>query len=165
MLKKLVSGLLLSRGKLALGALVIVSVAAVGLGRGLPATAHQPQTREFEIDGAQFHYSPSIIHVDKGDTVFITFRATDVSHGLYVDGYGVDVKASPGKTETLEFVADRAGKYQFRCSQTCGSLHPFMIGWLVVHSNGPFTASLGLLALVAAGTVAFVWFGKDSRDG
>lgn len=163
-LKRLASRALSSRGGLALAALLIVSVAAVGLGRGLPATASQPQTREFEIDAAQFHYSPSIIRVDKGDRVVIKFRATDVSHGMYVDGYGVEVSANPGRTQTLEFVADRAGKYQFRCSQTCGSLHPFMIGWLVVRSNGPFTASLGLIALVAVGTVAFVWFGKGSRD-
>jgi plastocyanin len=164
-LTRLVSRVLSSRGGLALAALVVISVTAVGLGRGLPATAHQAQTREFEIDAAQFHYSPSIIRVDKGDRVMIKFRATDVSHGIYVDGYDVEVNAKPGRTQTLEFVADRAGKYQFRCSQTCGSLHPFMIGWLVVRSNGPFTASLGLIALVSVGTVAFVWFGKGPRDG
>jgi heme/copper-type cytochrome/quinol oxidase subunit 2 len=163
-LTRLASRVLSSRGGLALAALIIISVTAVGLGRGLPATANQAQTREFEIDAAQFHYSPSIIRVDKGDRVVIKFRATDVSHGMYVDGYDVEVNANPGRTQTLEFVADRAGKYQFRCSQTCGSLHPFMIGWLVVRSNGPFTASLGLVALVVVGTVAFVWFGKGSRD-
>lgn len=164
-LRESVPRVLSSRPALALVALVIVSVVAVGLGRGLPATAHQTQTREFEIDASQFHYSPSIIRVNKGDLVVIKFRATDVSHGMSVDGYGVEVHANPGSTRTLEFVADRAGKYQFRCSVTCGSLHPFMIGWLVVRSNGVFTASLGLLALVAVGTVALVWYGKDHRDG
>jgi cytochrome c oxidase subunit 2 len=164
-LMRLVSRALSSRGGLALAALVIVSVGAVGLGRALPATAHQAQTREFEIDAAQFEYTPSIIRVNKGDRVVIKFRATDVSHGMYVDGYDVEVHANPGSTRTLEFVADSVGKYQFRCSQTCGSLHPFMIGWLVVGSNGPFTASLGLVALVAVGTVAFVWYGGGSRNG
>ena len=65
----------------------------------------------------------------------IELAATDVVHGIYIDGYGLSLEADPGKTERMIFTADRPGSFRFRCSVTCGSLHPFMIGKLQVGEN------------------------------
>jgi heme/copper-type cytochrome/quinol oxidase subunit 2 len=83
--------------------------------------------------------------------VTIDLVSTDVVHGLAVDGYGVEVIADPGQTARLTFIADRHGTFRFRCSATCGPMHPFMIGKLQVGQNELFLrgAALALLVIIA----------------
>jgi heme/copper-type cytochrome/quinol oxidase subunit 2 len=108
--------------------------------------------RHFRIEASSFQYTPEAIHVNPGDHVTIDLVATDVVHGLYLDGYDLNVAADPGQTASLSFVADRAGSFRFRCSVTCGALHPFMIGKLNVGSNDLLWRAIGLgaLAVIAA---------------
>jgi heme/copper-type cytochrome/quinol oxidase subunit 2 len=73
-----------------------------------------------------------------------------VAHGLYLDGYDISVEADPGQTGTLTFVADRRGSFRFRCSVTCGAMHPFMIGKLAVGPNTLLYRASGLALLAAA---------------
>ena len=100
--------------------------------------------RHFRIEASSFQYTPEAIHVNPGDHVTIDLVSTDVVHGLYIDGYDLNVTADPGQTATLSFVADRAGSFRFRCSVTCGALHPFMIGKLNVGSNDLLWRAIGL---------------------
>jgi heme/copper-type cytochrome/quinol oxidase subunit 2 len=107
--------------------------------------------QHFRIEASSFQYAPESIHVNPGDHVTIDLVATDVVHGLYIDGYDLNVSADPGQTATLSFVADRSGSFRFRCSVTCGALHPFMIGKLNVGSNDLLwrAIGLGMLAMIA----------------
>jgi plastocyanin len=111
-----------------------------------------PQERTFRIKAGDFAYSPATLHVNPGDRITIELVSTDVVHGIYVDGYDLELTADPGQTGRLSFIADRPGSFRFRCSVTCGALHPFMIGKLKVGSNwllwkGLFSA--GLVSIVA----------------
>ena len=83
----------------------------------------------------------------------ITLHSEDVVHGVYVDGYDVTVIAEPGKPAEVAFVADRTGKFRYRCAISCGALHPFMIGELVVGPNMPFWRAVAALIVVAGGTL------------
>ena len=103
--------------------------------RPLPAPATSPAERVFHIEASSFEYNPGVLTVNTGDQVTIELAATDVVHGIYIDGYGLSLEADPGKTERMIFTADRPGSFRFRCSVTCGSLHPFMIGKLQVGEN------------------------------
>lgn len=117
----------------------------------LPVQPLTPQARTFRIEAQQFAYSPSELKVSPGDTVTVELVSTDVVHSLYIDGYGISVEADPGLTGTMTFVADRAGSFRFRCSVTCGAMHPFMIGKLTVGRNEWFIRSIGLGMLALAG--------------
>ncbi|MCS7220872.1 MAG: cupredoxin domain-containing protein [Anaerolineae bacterium] len=135
---------------------------AVGLAIGVmvvpwPGPVATPTQREIHINARQFAFEPARLRVNRGDQVTLIFHPTDVVHGLYLEGYGVNLKAVPGESAQATFVADRAGKFRYRCSVSCGSLHPFMIGELVVGPNAfPWRASA--LAIIAAlGTVAFLY--------
>jgi hypothetical protein len=75
--------------------------------------------------------------------------STDVVHGLHLEGYDLQVSAEPGQTATLSFTAGRTGTFRFRCSVTCGPLHPFMIGKLKVGNNNLFWRGLAIAALAA----------------
>jgi heme/copper-type cytochrome/quinol oxidase subunit 2 len=117
----------------------------------LPVQPITPQERTFRMEARQFAYSPGELKVNPGDTVTIQLVSTDVVHGLYIDGYGVSVKADPGQTATLTFVAERSGSFRFRCNVTCGAMHPFMIGKFTVGTNDWLYRSAVLLMVALVG--------------
>jgi heme/copper-type cytochrome/quinol oxidase subunit 2 len=112
------------------------------------------------VEAGGFAYNPSEVRVNRGDRVTIELVSSDVVHGLYIDGYDRQVQADPGQPQRLSFIADKAGTFRFRCSVTCGALHPFMIGKLHVGQNTLLWRGIGLAALVA---IAGVWM--NSRTG
>jgi plastocyanin len=122
----------------------------------LPVPSITPQERTFRIEARQFAYSPSGLKVNAGDTVTIQLVSTDVVHGLYVDDYDASVEADPGQTASLTFVADKPGSFRFRCNVTCGAMHPFMIGKLIVGKNDLFIRSIGLAALAVVGVMTSI---------
>lgn len=128
-----------------------------------PMRMAAPIDRHFRIEASRFQYTPAAMTVNPGDHVTIDLVATDVVHGLYIDGYDLNVVADPGQTASLSFVADQVGTFRFRCSVTCGALHPFMIGKLNVGNNDLLWRGLGLAMLAA---VASVWLARpgDKRQ-
>lgn len=117
----------------------------------------EPVTRDITMTADQFAYDPSILRVNRGDQVRLNLKAADVVHGFYLDGYDLEVRVEPGLSQQVEFVADRAGKFRYRCSVSCGSLHPFMIGELVVAPNLMFARAVGLTLVVLAATLYSLW--------
>ncbi len=127
--------------------IVLVALGVAFIPAPTPPTA--PADRHIHVDAASFAYSPSVISVNPGDRVTLEFSSTDVVHGLYLDGYGLSLTAEPGQTARLTFTADRPGSFRFRCSVTCGPLHPFMIGKLNVGPNWLLYRAIGLAMLAA----------------
>ncbi|NJL94622.1 MAG: hypothetical protein HC915_13305 [Anaerolineae bacterium] len=121
-----------------------------------PATS-ATTTRHIHLDMTQFEFTPSRIQVNQGDHVIITLTSSDVVHGFYLDGYEIQQRVEPGIPQQIEFVADRSGKFRFRCSVSCGSLHPFMIGELVVASNTSYYGAIGLVSVALAGLLIYLW--------
>ncbi len=88
--------------------------------------------------------------------MLLTLQAADVVHGFYLDGYSIEARVEPGISQQVEFVADRAGKYRYRCSVSCGTLHPFMIGELVVGPNLTYVRAVGLTLVVLGATLFYL---------
>ena len=112
-----------------------------------PMQHGQPAERHFQVEASRFAYSPSIFQVNRGDRITINLLSTDVVHGLAVDGYDVQVTSDPGQSARLSFIADRSGSFRFRCTVTCGAMHPFMIGKLQVGDNSLLWRAAGLAVL------------------
>jgi hypothetical protein len=112
-------------------------------------SSYYGKEKVIELRAKKFFYSPGIITVNKGERVVIKLISEDVTHGLYLDGYDIELYASPGEVRTAMFTADKTGRFTFRCSMTCGELHPYMIGYLRVLPNYNF--SLGAIGLIAIG--------------
>ncbi len=121
-----------------------------------------PQTRYITLDARQFEFSPHRIQINKGDRVIIQFTASDVVHGFYLDGYGIQERVEPGIVKQIEFVAERTGKFRYRCSVSCGSLHPFMIGELVVGPNEPFWRAIAFVIVSVITLIAYQFFSKGT---
>lgn len=94
-----------------------------------------PSRRAFRVEASATAFRPAILALQPGDSVAIELVATDVVHGLFIEGYGLSVTAEPGRPGWLTFVADRRGSFRLRCSVTCGPLHPFVVGRLDVGPN------------------------------
>ena len=130
-----------------------------------------PQERTLTITARKYGYDPSSLRVNRGDRVRIRLVAKDVTHGFYLEGYDLDAKMRPEndtfwlrhpsagegyqEVEEISFVASRSGKFRYRCSTTCGYMHPFMQGELIVTPNYLFSTSVGLSAGLAAGMLLF----------
>lgn len=138
----------------------------VGLGLAvwflpLPIATATPTDHTFHIEASRFEYSPAVLAVNPGDRITIELAATDVVHGLSIDGYNLEVTADPGQTASLTFVADQQGTFRFRCTVTCGNMHPFMIGKLEVGQNSLLWRAIALMGLAL---LAVVWIRAHSRQ-
>lgn len=125
-----------------------------------------PKVVEIAMHARQWEYGPGLIEVNRGDTVRIKFLSMDVAHGFYLDGYGIQQDAEALKPVTIEFVADKPGRWMYRCSVACGTFHPYMIGWFRVKPN--WYAGTGWTLSVLAGlgmTGYFLRLGVKSREG
>ena len=107
----------------------------------------------FEIKAKKFSYTPNIIKVNRGDIVNIRLLSEDVHHGFYLDGYAVKTSAYPGEAGSLKFIADKTGRFSFRCSVTCGEFHPYMVGYLTVGPNSRFNIFVLLAIVIGAGSI------------
>jgi len=75
------------------------------------------ETKEFTVSGENFSFTPNVIKVSKGDNVKITFKNTAGFHDFVIDEYGVATKQTQAPNEeTIEFIADKAGSFEFYCS-------------------------------------------------
>jgi cytochrome c oxidase subunit 2 len=138
------------------GVILVAGFFAVRLG-----AAPLPHPRTITLEASQWRYTPGIVTVNEGDPVTLIIKASDVTHGFYLDGYNVTETVVPGQTITARFVATRSGRWMFRCAVTCGPFHPYMIGWLRVQPN--VTLRLGLLALGAIGATALYAAWEEGR--
>ncbi|HEY3365024.1 MAG TPA: cupredoxin domain-containing protein, partial [Symbiobacteriaceae bacterium] len=124
-----------------------------------PAKAATGQQRVVEINvkARQWAFTPGVIEVNQGDLVRLKITSEDVTHGFFLDGYeGVRATLKPGEPVVVEFTADKAGRWMFRCAETCGTFHPYMIGWLRVKPNWYAGASWVLTAVIAAGFIGYL---------
>jgi len=156
--------------KYLLTALLLAGGGSVGFLAARPAPA-PPQERDLVITAHKYGYDPEVVHVNRGDRVRIRLVAKDVTHGFYLEGYDLDAKVRPEnptfwlrqpsageqyhEVEEIEFVASRTGKFRYRCSTTCGYMHPFMQGELIVSPNYLFSTSVGLSVGLVAGMLLF----------
>jgi heme/copper-type cytochrome/quinol oxidase subunit 2 len=140
---------------------IIITITCSGLGwmvNGISPDVKKSR-RDIVIVAKQYDYRPNRIIVNQGDEIHVKLGAFDVVHGFYLEGYDIEAEIYPGRlpfrlrkpsqkgpfelAEEIVFTADKPGKFRYRCSVTCGPLHPFMLGELIVRPNRVFGASMG----------------------
>ncbi len=117
--------------------------------------------RTVEVTARKFEYEPSVITVKEGETVVIKLASEDVTHGFYLDGYGEQTTIPPGDIKLVGFTANKTGRFAFRCSETCGHFHPYMIGHLRVLPNRKYYAGVSLVVLLGLGSLVY---GRKRRE-
>ncbi|MBY0376369.1 cupredoxin domain-containing protein [Patescibacteria group bacterium] len=83
----------------------------------IPATSAKAKVDEFTVTGQNFSFSPSVMNVKKGDVVKITFVNSGGFHDFKIDEFKVAThQIKTGESETISFVADQTGSFQYYCS-------------------------------------------------
>lgn len=74
--------------------------------------------KNFTLDSFEFGYDQKSITVKKGDTVTITLtNSGNMPHDWIIDEFAVQTKQiTNGQTDSVTFVADKAGTYEYYCS-------------------------------------------------
>lgn len=90
--------------------------------------------KEFAMEAPSWVFDPDTVTVSAGDTVRLIIHVpdNDVPHGIGINEFSVNKRLDPGKTETVEFVADLRGTFTYYCSVPCGEGHSRMVGKLIV---------------------------------
>ncbi|MBI5086708.1 MAG: 4Fe-4S binding protein, partial [Acidobacteria bacterium] len=170
-----------------LAAVVVLMAGAI-----LPAwlagvAANRPQTRDIHIEAYRYGFSPSRIHVNRGDRLRLTFSTRDTGQSFFFQDYDLHVAITPGNklvavqrlsrpddppevVETVELVAGLPGwqgwlvsKSQFRNHTYNGPMHGTERGDLIVAPNLLLHGSLGLLAAIPLAGLILARNGAKSR--
>ena len=96
------------------------------------ASGQAPAAREFQMTARKYKYEPNVITVKKGEVVRLIITAQDRKHGFKLQEFGIDQELLKGAPTTIEFTADKAGTFEFKCSVFCGFGHGKMKGKLIV---------------------------------
>ncbi len=164
---------LLRRCRRAAAFIAAVGAASAGLllvlDLGSAPVGPRPRRHTINLVARRYAFDPPVIRVERGDEVRLRFASLDVVHGVYLEGYDIDVTIEPLRREVqvrrgnrppetvreVVFTAERGGKFRYRCSKTCGAMHPFMVGELIVSPNRLLrVSSLAAVGLLVGG---FVW--------
>ena len=114
-----------------------------------PGTAGDASARTFIVSAKKYEFAPAEIRVQAGERVRLKVHSVDETHGIKLDlypegsmdktvvGLKFDHPEDNGKVEknvdqVLEFVAEKPGKYEFKCAKVCGMHHGKMKGELIV---------------------------------
>lgn len=91
--------------------------------------------RAVDVDVKRYDYTPGTdapLNVTLGETILLRIHGKDVTHGLSIVEYGINVEIPPGQTIEVTFTADKAGDFTIFCTVFCGTGHPQHKGTLHV---------------------------------
>ncbi len=97
-----------------------------------PEETADSNVKVVNVTGSNFAFNPKTITVNKGETVRIVFTSENGFHDFVLDQFGIRTEVlNSGGTDTVEFVADQTGTFEYYCS--VGSHRAMgMVGNLIV---------------------------------
>lgn len=122
----------------------IVNVAEPTLSLNNSTETQGAEVKVIPLNVSSWAFAPNELKVNKGDIVrlVITTEQDEVplynGHGFGIEGYNVNAFLVKGTTQVVEFEANKAGEFVFRCTSFCAhpegdpNVHFNMTGKLIV---------------------------------
>jgi cytochrome c oxidase subunit 2 len=102
-------------------------------GLSLPCRILGADVKEVEMTAKKYEYSPSSVEVPVGTVIRFKITALDKEHGFEIEGVKDScVHIKKGESATVEYKAEKAGTFEFKCCKFCGFGHGKMKGTIVV---------------------------------
>ncbi len=112
---------------------LLVGFSVTTFANSLPSAPQH--AHEVRMTAKKYAFDPDVITVHQGERVRLVITALDRDHGFELAAFGIRQKLKKGVPTTIEFTADKAGTFTFRCSEFCGLGHRRMKGKLVVQGD------------------------------
>jgi nitrous-oxide reductase len=94
---------------------------------------------EIWMTATRSHFTPDIVRLQQGDNVKLHItnieQTRDATHGFAIADHNIQASLEPGETSSFEFTADKAGSFNFYCTEFCSALHLEMSGWMLVEPS------------------------------
>jgi plastocyanin len=89
----------------------------IGATSSVNVNTNNAPVKSFTVTGKDFSFSPNSITVNKGDRVVINFVNAGGFHDLVIDEFNAKTpQINSGQRATIEFIADKAGTFEYYCS-------------------------------------------------
>ncbi len=88
--------------------------------------------RIIEVKASRYKFEPDPIVVRLGEKVRLIVTSIDVAHGIAISELKINLSVPAGKTEHIEFVADKQGEFHAYCNVYCGPGHGQMHASFIV---------------------------------
>jgi len=101
-------------------------IARVALAAALLAAvplARADAPRVVDIAAKRFSFTPSEVHLARGEPVVLRITSADVTHGMYMKALGIDAEIAPGGTTEVAITPKVAGRFTAICDHFCGAGH------------------------------------------
>lgn len=75
------------------------------------------EAREIIVSGSNFKFSPAALSVKNGEKIKIIFKNEGGYHDFTINEFNVATKKiNGGEEDAVEFIADKAGQFEYYCS-------------------------------------------------
>lgn len=91
-----------------------------------------PGKYEVYIMAQTWQFNPKEIRVPVGSEVTFFVTSKDVQHGFKLNDTNVNMQIVPGQVSSLSATFDKAGTFNYVCTEYCGAAHAIMFGQLIV---------------------------------
>ncbi len=118
---------------LILAALVLLLAAGTGVGFLAEETEEGEQpVKQIRMYAENWKWTPNTIRVTVGTRVEVEVTNHDSPHRFDLKAYSLKVPLREGEPTKFSFVADKPGKFRWKCGRPCGNGCPKMTGTLIV---------------------------------
>jgi len=99
----------------------------------LPYRMLGADVKEVEMTAKKYEFSPSSVEVPVGTLIRFKITSLDRTHGFEIEGVKDScVELNKGESATVEYRAEKAGTFEFKCCKRCGIHHGQMKGVIIV---------------------------------
>ncbi len=91
-----------------------------------------PKRYEVVMIARAWQFTPSEIRVPAGSEVTLISTATDVIHGIHVEGTRINMMLIPGQVARNTYTFEEPGEHLLVCHEYCGAGHHLMSGKVIV---------------------------------
>lgn len=91
-----------------------------------------PNRYEVVMVARAWQFTPAEIRVPAGSEVTLIATATDVIHGIHVEGTRINMMLIPGQVARNTYTFEEPGEHLLVCHEYCGAGHHLMSGTVIV---------------------------------
>jgi heme/copper-type cytochrome/quinol oxidase subunit 2 len=113
-------------------ALSLTSLLFAGFRPATGAGLAPPPAQTMDVVASGSGFTPSVIHVRKGETLHLRLTSRDREHCFALEAFRIEKRVVPNRTITVDLTPERAGTFPYYCCLETGAAGDAERGSLIV---------------------------------